>query len=84
MRALTHPYPGAFADVNGHRLTFWRTTRNAPPSGAAPSLRVEADAFILTAADGAALGVEQLDIDGQVADRVAFVHAFGSGPVQLA
>ena len=35
IRAVTHPYPGAFTDVKGRRLYIWWATAHNAPSGPA-------------------------------------------------
>lgn len=85
VRALTHPYPGAFADLGGRRLVLWRTLLG---TGASPSVPGQgarlglADAqVILVCADGSWLRVLELGLDGQPVDTAGFAAAFG-GPVR--
>jgi methionyl-tRNA formyltransferase len=35
IRALTHPYPGAFSHLDGRRLFLWRSTVPGPSDGEA-------------------------------------------------
>ncbi|HEX4325952.1 MAG TPA: formyltransferase [Burkholderiales bacterium] len=93
VRALTHPYPGAFADVQGRRIVLWRTVLGIGPapvlSGhgvrlgltgqAAPDQRVA-----LLCADGNWLHVTELEAGGQPASPAGFAAAFGGPVVQLA
>lgn len=39
VRALTHPYPGAFADIDAGRLTLWRTLPDDAGEDAGPGAR---------------------------------------------
>lgn len=54
VRALTHPYPGAFADLPQGRLHLWQTQRvgktGDTPNGA--ELRLRGDQMILACPDG--------------------------------
>jgi methionyl-tRNA formyltransferase len=88
VRAVTRPYPGAFADVNGHRIVLWRT---APGTGPAPSLPghgvrlgLAGEDVVLLCADGGWLRVLDLDLAGQPANAAGFAAAFGNPVVQLA
>lgn len=59
VRALTHPYPGAFADLAQGRLRLWQTRRvgkvdNAPLE---VQLQCRGDQLLLACPDGAALQV---------------------------
>lgn len=68
IRAASHPYPGAFSDLHGRRLTVWRAT---PPGGGAryagrvPGRVVEFGDFgasVLTG-DGI-LAIQTVEVDG--------------------
>jgi len=39
VRAVTHPYPGAFTDVGGHRLFIWRAQPRAESGGTPGEVR---------------------------------------------
>jgi methionyl-tRNA formyltransferase len=52
IRALTHPYPGAFALLGGRRVFLWRSETPHETPGAAPVLEA-------TGAPGTILGIER-------------------------
>lgn len=88
VRALTHPYPGAFADVNGHRLVFWRTlsTSTQSPADATTPARLVAtgEAIRLECRDGSALQVLGLECDGIALAAGDFSRVFGGSAIELA
>ncbi|WP_028603682.1 formyltransferase [Ottowia thiooxydans] len=59
VRALTHPYPGAFADLPQGRLRLWQTWRVAGVDNkpALAELRLHGDQMVLACPDGASLHV---------------------------
>ncbi|UTH75347.1 formyltransferase [Chromobacterium sp. IIBBL 290-4] len=65
-RALTRPFPGAFADTKAGRLLLWKTLR---AGSAAPAERAEiyaADGKLwLRCVDGGRLAVLEAELDGQ-------------------
>ena len=84
VRALTRPYPGAFADIRGKRVIVWRTAlteRTARP--APPRLNTE-DGIALECADGRVLRVIDLEADGRPVDAHNFAGTFGETTVPLA
>ena len=88
VRALTRPYPGAFAEVAGRHIVLWRTVLGTGPApvlhGHGARLGLVNDAVILICADGQWLRVLDLDIAGQPASPAGFAAAFGGPSVQLA
>lgn len=88
VRALTRPYPGAFADVNGHRLVLWRTRRMDTRPGAAAvahaRLIASANEVRLECRDGSALLVPDLEVDGGKVGAADFSRVFGSSIIELA
>ncbi len=88
VRALTRPYPGAFADVKGHRLVLWRTVRTSAhaPALAATHTRLvaAADEIRLLCRDGSALQVLDLESDGIAVAASDFSRVFGSPTIELA
>ena len=94
VRALTHPYPGAFADVMEKRILIWRSGLEplvdkgleASPIGnpSPPRLFTEEAKLILACADGRHLRILSLEADGEPVDAVNFARIFGSDTVQLA
>ncbi len=88
VRALTRPYPGAFADVGGHRLVLWRTVRMGLPLLAAAASRARliaaADEIRLECSDGFALQVPDLEVDGVAVGAADLTRVFGSPTIELA
>jgi len=88
VRALTRPYPGAFADVGGQRLIIWRTLLGSGPAPALPGagarLGVAGDALVMVCADGGWLRVAELEADGRPVAPAGFAAAFGGLSIQLA
>ena len=85
VRALAHPYPGAFADLEAGRLVLWRTLPDgaaAAPPGAA-ELRVVDDGLAIVCADGGKLRVLEATLDGAPLDARSFRAAFGSASISL-
>jgi methionyl-tRNA formyltransferase len=70
VRALTHPYPGAFTWLDGKRVLIWEASRWRPgPGGEAgdprPGFwRLEGDALLAGTADGD-LRIERAQIEGE-------------------
>lgn len=84
VRALTRPYPGAFADLAGHRITLWRTRRLATTHAeAGASLRADA-ALRLLSADGTMLEISDCECDGRPLTADNFAAVFGSAVLPLA
>lgn len=88
VRALTRPYPGAFADVRERRIVLWRTRLGEGPApalhGLGPRLGLHDEAVVLVCADGSWLTVTDVDLAGQPATPAGFAAAFGGPVVQLA
>ena len=88
VRALTRPYPGAFADVGGRRLVLWRTRRieAQPPAAAVARARLDATAgeIRLECSGGSALQVLDLEVDSVAVDGADFSRIFGSPIIELA
>lgn len=65
VRAVTHPYPGAFTWYGDRKLFVWWARPLADAGGLAPGeLRVEAGEVVVGAGDGA-LRLEQVQADGE-------------------
>jgi methionyl-tRNA formyltransferase len=84
VRALTRPYPGAFADIAGHRAVLWRTRPDGPAPSPAACLYVVDSGVILDCLDGQRLHVLDLEVDGKRIDGAEFQRAFGCRQIQLA
>ena len=80
VRAVTHPYPGAFMDTERGRITIWRTlvVADSPNSTAQPSLRQDEGHLLATACDGGVLRIIHAELEGRVLDQEAFTEIFGS------
>ena len=81
VRAVAPPYPGAFADISGQRVSLLRTRRlNAEglPRYHAPTLFVWQNQLFLQAADGNYLAVLSLQLNQQTIDPSAFAAHFGT------
>jgi len=84
VRALTRPYPGAFADIAGRRVVIWRTRIGESTPSAAPNLGVAGGGIVLDCTDGRRLHVLELEADGQTVAAAGFQRVFGGLRVQLA
>ena len=94
VRALTHPYPGAFADIADKRILLWRSALEplvdkpfeaSPPANTLPpTLFMEKDRVILHCADGRRLRILSLEANGESVDAINFERLFGSEAVLLA
>ncbi|WP_035055167.1 formyltransferase [Andreprevotia chitinilytica] len=88
VRAVTRPYPGAFTDIAGTRLTLWRTLNvpTAPklPASKGPVLWAADGRLWLRAADGGVLKVLEANWNGEALDAASFAAHFGAHPLALA
>ncbi len=67
VRALTHPYPGAYADLPQGRLHLWQTRRTGE-TGHVPAqaeLQLQGDQLILACPDGLKLSVLSATLAGE-------------------
>lgn len=81
VRALSQPYPGAFADTEAGRLTLWKTRRLASASSAQAGkgicLSLDQGQLKLRAADGGDLLILDATLDGQPLNAATFAARFG-------
>jgi methionyl-tRNA formyltransferase len=84
VRALTRPYPGAFADIAGHRTILWRTRLGGPAATETAVLHLADDGIVLDCTDGQRLLLIELEVDGKAVAPAEFQQAFGSSRIQLA
>ncbi len=90
VRALTRPYPGAFADLGGRRIVLWRTrlADSGPTAGAGPragARMLVADGRIaMHCTDGNNLQILEMEADGNAVAAADFSTVFGSLQVELA
>lgn len=86
VRALTHPYPGAFTFAGSRRVSVW-TARPCPaaPVNAAPGTVLEADSrgLLVATGDGALL-VTAYEVAGDAAPAIGVGMALGSGTLAVA
>lgn len=93
VRALTVPYPGAFADIGGRRVIVWRTrvepmrdkALRAAASGKPlpPMLSEEGSEIFLRCVDGQRLAILALEVDGKPIQGGQFEATFGRRSLQL-
>jgi methionyl-tRNA formyltransferase len=79
VRAVAPPYPGAFTDLQGHRL-FIHRTRVLPGRVAAGRARLQVgkDAVTIDCADGGQLAILEAALDGHAAPPAKLLGHFGS------
>lgn len=80
IRAVAPPYPGAFFDLAGVRLSVTRSlpqTLRTPRPGA-PGIYVDGDAFFADCADGGVLRLLSLELDSQALTPAGFAARFGT------
>ncbi|WP_374346889.1 formyltransferase [Chitinimonas sp.] len=84
VRALSKPYPGAFADIGSKRLVVWRTWRLPDTAPIAAShLAVQDGMLVLHCADGSRLRVLEAELDGAMLDAETFARHFGATHLAL-
>ena len=83
VRAVTHPYPGAFSDVRDGRLVIWRTLPVAQRSAGEAAVFCEADHIFLRCNDGAVLRLLSAELDGVALSASVFRSRFGSAELAL-
>lgn len=85
VRAVSPPYPGAFAEVQGRVVRILRTLLQPGPPGrfGRPALYCEAGRCYLECADGALLRVLSLEVDGTMLSDETFRRTGNSPPVYL-
>ena len=86
VRALTCPYPGAFADLAAGRLVLWRTLPDGVlgPAPESAELRLIDEELAVVCADGGKLRVLEATLDAAALDARSFRAAFGGAPIRLA
>jgi methionyl-tRNA formyltransferase len=83
VRAVTHPYPGAFGDLQEGRLVLWKTLLLQRPSTGAPALFTEGELLLARCGDGALLRLLSAQIDGVNLNASAFRSRFGKAELAL-
>ncbi len=88
VRALSRPYPGAFAEAGAQRITVWRTILGSGPApalaGTGVRLGAAGDALVLHCADGGWLRVVDLEVGDRAVGLGDFAAVFGGPSIQLA
>lgn len=65
IRAVTHPYPGAFAYAGFRRVAIWWSVHAGPvPDGRPGEIRHRDDDVLVVCADGNALRIVEADVEG--------------------
>lgn len=83
VRAVTHPYPGAFTDTRDGRLVIWRTLPVAHCSAGQPAIYCEGDQLFARCADGATLRLLSAELNGVALSASVFHSRFGSAELAL-
>lgn len=65
VRAVTHPYPGAFSKLAGRKFMFWKVTEVAGRSGVTPGAILDRDPLTIACGSGA-LRIESAQAEGGV------------------
>jgi methionyl-tRNA formyltransferase len=67
IRAVAPPYPGAFFDIEGHRVVVGTSLRRPAikPRGASPKLYIEDDSLLADCTDGCVLQLFDATVDGK-------------------
>src|SRR5262249_37743975 len=85
VRAVAPPYPGAFTDFEGRRLRVLRTrllpSRDTARSGA--FLHAQGGRCLAACADGGALELLELELDGKALSAQEFAHRIGARRVPI-
>lgn len=86
VRALTHPYPGAFVDLAEGRLQIWQTRHvgRVTQRSAVAELSVVNGQLQMVCADGGVLRVTDASLAGEPLTAEAFAARFKQGTVSLA
>ncbi len=83
VRAVTHPYPGAFSDLPIGRLTVWRTQLLTRESEGPPSLFVEGSELLARCGDQRLLRIGSAELAGEPLDAASFVGRFGNRSIPV-
>ena len=87
VRAVAPPFPGAFSDINGIRLSFLETRLDAAPPahpGFAPCLYRSGEGWFADCADGKRLKILQLAVNGELLAHNSVPPALARQPLSLA
>ena len=64
VRAVTHPYPGAFTDAFGRRLWVWRTRLAGPAKAPAGEARSDGGRLYVACGDGREVELARVQLEG--------------------
>ena len=87
VRAVAPPFPGAFSDINGIRLSFLETRLDAAPPqhpGFAPCLYRNGEGWFADCTDGKRLKILQLAVNGELLAHNSVPSALAHQPLSLA
>jgi len=85
VRGVAPPYPGAYSELGGKKLRILRT-RVEPAriaSSELPSIYVDTGGCFATCADGSALRILEMELNGAPFTGADFLARFGSKPIPL-
>lgn len=85
IRAVAPPYPGAFFDLEGHRLLVPASLPqpNRRPRGTTPALYLEAGALLADCVDGRVLRLFDVSLDGKPIEQTLFAARLAHHPILL-
>lgn len=85
VRAVAPPYPGAFSELEGKKLRVLRTRLLArrEADGSQPFLHAEAGRCVAVCADGTALELLELELDGEALSAQEFAHRIGARRLEV-
>ncbi len=84
VRAVAPPYPGAFAWIDGVKLSLYGTLiENRPPRSDSPSIYCENGRCYADCGGGGVLRLVSFGLDGEAADADRFLKKFGTSSISL-
>ena len=85
VRAVAPPYPGAFTEVDGKKLRVLRTRLLArrEAAGSRAVLHAEGGRCVAVCADGGALELLEVELDGKALSAQEFAHRLGARRVAM-
>lgn len=83
VRAVTHPYPGAFSDLRDGRLVIWRTLPVQAHSVGVPAIYQQDGYLFARCGDGATLRILSAELNGVALGATTFISRFGSAELAL-
>ena len=85
IRAVAPPYPGAFFELNGHRISILGSlsTRHPPGPPGNPALFCEDQALFARCGDGGIVRIPCLELDGQPLNPADLPARLGGNPISV-